>query len=85
MSLRHPPLDVDYLPVTVDERTERMQKRFEIPVIIAALLVVPSMQLNRSEGDPTLGVVAYLLNVAIWLVFAAELVCILWITPNRWR
>jgi voltage-gated potassium channel len=71
--------------VTTDERTAQMQKRFEVPVIIAALLVVPSMLLNRSEGDPTLGVIAYALNVAIWLVFAAELVCILWVTPNRWR
>ena len=29
----------------MDDRTERMQKRFEIPVMVAALLVVPSMLL----------------------------------------
>jgi voltage-gated potassium channel len=68
-----------------DDRTERMQRRFMVPVTIAALLVVPSMLLNRTSGDPTLSTVAEILNTGIWLVFAAELVCILAVTPNRWH
>jgi hypothetical protein len=39
--------------------------------------------INRTSGDPTLGLIAEILNIAIWLVFAAELVCILWVTPHR--
>lgn len=67
------------------DRTARMQKRFEIPVLIAAILVIPSMLLNRTSGDPTLEWLAEALNILIWVVFAAELVCILWVTPRRWR
>jgi hypothetical protein len=51
-----------------DGRTERMQRRFVVPVTVAALLVIPSMLLNRTSGDPTLGLLAEILNVGIWLV-----------------
>ncbi len=62
-----------------------MQKRFEWPVTIAALLVIPSMLLNRSTGYSWVNVAAEVLNIVIWLVFAAELICILAVTPHRWR
>jgi voltage-gated potassium channel len=62
-----------------------MQKRFEPVVLVAAMLVIPSMLLNRSAGDPTLSMLAYALNVVIWLVFLAEFVAIMWVTPSRWR
>ena len=37
-----------------ESRTERMEKRFEVPVIVAALLVIPAMVLGRSEPGSTL-------------------------------
>ena len=62
-----------------------MQERFEVPVIIAALLVIPAMALARSEPGSTLLLLAEALNIVIWLVFAAELAAILYVTPHRWR
>jgi hypothetical protein len=63
----------------------RDAKRFEAPVIVAALLVIPAMTLNRSEPGSTLLLLGEILNVVIWLVFAAELAAILYVTPHRWR
>jgi hypothetical protein len=61
----------------VEDRTARMQKRFELPVLVAALLVIPSMVLLRSASGSAAWWVAVALNVLIWLVFAAELTAIL--------
>jgi hypothetical protein len=64
-------------PRPVEDRTARMQKRFELPVLVAALLVIPSMVLLRSASGSAAWWVAVALNVLIWLVFAAELTAIL--------
>jgi voltage-gated potassium channel len=68
----------------VDERSERIAKRLELPVLVAALLVSPVIvieQSNVSEGWKTL---AGVLNWLIWLVFLAELLTLLTVVPNRW-
>jgi hypothetical protein len=37
----------------VDERSERVARRFELPVLIAALLVIPVIVVEQSDwGDP---------------------------------
>ena len=57
-----------------------MQKRFEVPVIVAALLVIPAMALARAERDSAAFYAAEALNVVIWLVFVAELAAISYVT-----
>ena len=69
----------------VEDRTARMQKRFEWPVTVAAVLVIPSMALTRSEHGSVSWWIGAALNVVIWLVFAAELAAILYVTPRRWQ
>ena len=53
-----------------------MQKRFEWPVTVAAVLVIPSMALTRSDSGSASWWIGAALNVVIWLVFAAELAAI---------
>ena len=69
----------------VDEGSERMERRFEVPVLVAALLVIPVIAVEQTNpGEPwrTLAVVT---NWLIWFVFLAELVAILAVVPDRWR
>jgi voltage-gated potassium channel len=68
----------------VDPRSEAIQKRFEWPVIVAALLTIPLVLIQESrlpEPWPTIGSV---LNWITWLVFAAEVVVMLWVAPRKW-
>ncbi len=67
----------------MDERSELIAKRFELPVLIAALLVIPVIVVEQSDwGDPwtTLGVIV---NWLIWLVFLAEVVTLIAVAPKK--
>ena len=69
----------------MDERSERIERRLEIPVIVAALLVIPVIVIEESSfGEPwdTVGVV---LNWATWLTFLTEAVVMLAVVPDRGR
>ena len=61
-----------------EDRTARVYERFEVPVI-------PATALTRSEPGSKLLALTEILNVVIWLAFAAELAAILYVTPRRWR
>jgi voltage-gated potassium channel len=67
----------------MDERAARMQRRFQVPVVIAAVLVIPVIAIQESHSGETLGTVAGVTNWLIWLVFAAELVAMLAVVPDR--
>jgi voltage-gated potassium channel len=67
----------------VDERSERLQRRFELPILIAALLVIPVIAVEESSpGDPWEAIAA-VANWAIWLLFLAEVLTMLSIVPDR--
>ena len=66
----------------MDERSLRWEQRFEWPMVIAALLVIPLLVIEESDfGQPwdTIGVI---LNWGTWLAFAAELVVMVYVTPK---
>jgi voltage-gated potassium channel len=67
----------------VDERSLRIERRFEIPLLIAALLVIPVLIIQTSENSASLRAVGLALDWVIWGAFAAELVVMLCIVPNR--
>jgi voltage-gated potassium channel len=70
----------------MNDRERRAERVFEIPVIVAALLVIPVVVIEASSsiGKPWTTIATFL-NWTIWLVFAAELVTYLVIVPDRWR
>jgi voltage-gated potassium channel len=69
----------------MDARSERMERRFQWPVLIAALLVVPVIALEESSLGEPWDTIATAGNWTIWVTFAAELVTMLVVAPNRWR
>lgn len=68
----------------MDEHSERIARRFDIPMLVAALLVVPVIAIEESSlGDPW-RLLATVLNWAIWIAFATEVVVMLAVVPSRW-
>jgi voltage-gated potassium channel len=71
------------LAIEFGSRAERIQRRFEVPMMIAALLVVPVIVIEESRAGHEWKTLAAALNWFIWLAFALELVVMLWAVPRR--
>ena len=69
----------------MDERSERIARRFELPMIITALLVIPVIVLEESPVGEPWDTITAVLNWAIWLAFLTELVVMLAVVPDRWH
>lgn len=67
------------------ERAERIERRFEVPVLVAALLVVPVIAVEQSSLDEPWPTIAGIANWMIWLAFLAEVVVMLAVVPDRSR
>ena len=65
------------------ERAAAIGKRFEFPILAAAILVVPVIFIEQSHAGHHWKVVAAAANWVIWLAFALELGVMLIVTPNR--
>jgi voltage-gated potassium channel len=68
----------------VDERSERIAKRFEWPMVVAALLVIPLVAIEQSDLEQPWDTIADVLNRGTWLAFATEFVVMMVIVPQRW-
>lgn len=69
----------------VGSRADAVKRFFELPLLIAAVLSIPSTILEFSNiGEPWVAVGAGL-NWVIWLAFLAELVTMLAVVPDRGR
>jgi hypothetical protein len=67
----------------MDEQSERIAKRFERPLIVAAVLTIPVTILQLlPPPDPWL-TMADVLNWLIWLAFLAEVVVMLAVVPSK--
>lgn len=66
-------------------RAQRIQDRFEWPVVIAALLTVPLLVIQESDLAAPWPQVATVLNWATWAIFLVEAVVMLAVVPNRRR
>jgi hypothetical protein len=62
-----------------------MERRFAWPVLIAALLVIPIIALEDAHLGEPWDTLASVGNWLIWLTFAAELVAMLAVVPDRRR
>jgi len=67
----------------VDERSERVERAFEIPVLIGAALVIPVIVVEQSDASEAWQSAASVTNWVIWSIFAAEVVVMLAIVPER--
>lgn len=69
----------------MDERSERWAKRFELPLLIAAVLVIPMLVLDQANLGAPWDTVEAVLDWGTWLVFLLELVVMLSIVPDKKR
>lgn len=69
----------------MNERAKRWEQRFNVPVLAAALLVIPVIIVEQSDAAEPWRILAAILNWSIWLVFALELVTMLVVVSDRWR
>src|SRR5687768_3470146 len=69
----------------MNERAERIEQRFEVVTLVAALLVIPTLIIESSDLGQPWDVMALALNWATWLAFVAEAAVMLWVVDNPWR
>ena len=67
------------------ERAERLERRLERPMLVAAGLVIPTLILEEASVGEAWKAVASVLNWAIWLAFLGELVAMLVVARDRRR
>ena len=66
-----------------DERSRRVADRLEKPLLIAAILTVPTTIIEESHLPQPWPDIATYLNWAIWLTFLAEIVIMLAVVPSK--
>jgi voltage-gated potassium channel len=64
-------------------RAERLQARFEWPVVVAAFLTIPVIALQESNLGAPWPTLAKLLNWLTWSIFALEVIVMLSVVPSR--
>lgn len=70
---------------TREARTSTARRYFEKPLLVAAVLSIPTTILQFTQGSEPLHILGETLNWLIWLAFLAELVTMLALAPNRAR
>jgi voltage-gated potassium channel len=68
----------------MDANTKRWEKRFSVPVIVAGLITIPLLIASLHKLDQPWSTIVAVANALAWGVFAAELVVMLIVVPNRW-
>lgn len=69
----------------MDERSERIEERFERPLIVAAVLTIPVTILQLLPPPDPWRTIADVVNWLIWLAFLAEVVVMLAVVPSKRR
>jgi hypothetical protein len=69
----------------MDKRSERIARRFDVPMLVAAGLVVPVLIVQESNASAGLRSVADALNWVIWTAFLTEAVMMLSVSQDRPR
>ena len=66
-------------------RAERVAKWLQVPLIIAALLAIPTIIVQESDLGRFWEITAAVVDWCIWAMFAANLAIMLSIVPDRRR
>src|SRR3954451_854728 len=68
----------------MNARAQAAERAFTVPVMVAALLVIPLLVLDSRDLGGAWPTVLSVANWAIWLTFVAEAVVLLWLVDRRW-
>ena len=66
-------------------RAERVAKWLQVPLIVAALLAIPTIIVQESDLGGFWEIIAAVVDWCIWAMFAANLAIMLSIVPDRRR
>jgi hypothetical protein len=66
-------------------RAERVEKWLRVPLIVAALLAIPTIVVQETDVGGIWEILAAVLDWCIWTMFAANLAIMLSIVPDRRR
>jgi voltage-gated potassium channel len=72
-------------PAGMDERSLRWERRFNAPILVAALLTIPLVVLQSSNVGAPWNTVLDVFDWLTWSVFAVEVIVMLAVVPDRWR
>lgn len=67
----------------LSERAARWERRFELPILLAALLVIPVVVIQAQGRGGGWATFADVLNWVVWTGFAIELAVMLTVVPDR--
>lgn len=67
------------------ERAARVEQKMQLPLMIAAVLTLPSVILMETTETGLLQTISTILNWGTWLAFALDVVLMLILVPNRWN
>jgi voltage-gated potassium channel len=67
----------------MDERTKRIQRMLDWPIVIAAALVIPILILEESDLGQPWDTIALISNWSVWTAFAVELIVMLVVVPKK--
>jgi voltage-gated potassium channel len=70
-------------PAQSGDRVARLDRAFEIPIFVAALLVIPVVVIEASSASHGWKTFGQTLNWVIWAAFALELIVMLSVAPHR--
>jgi voltage-gated potassium channel len=59
------------------------QRRLQVPLLVAALLVIPAVVLDSGQHTAPWSTVGTVLNWATWFAFVAEVAIMLWVVDDR--
>ena len=68
--------------IGMDERSLRIEARFDWPMVTAALLVIPLLVIEESDLGQPWDAIGVILNWGTWLAFAVELAVMVYVTPR---
>jgi voltage-gated potassium channel len=74
-----------FMAESAEARYARAAHRFEIPLLVAAALVIPALVIEQSRTSDQWAGVAQALNWTIWLAFLTESSVLLYLAPDRRR
>lgn len=69
----------------MNERARRAERLFEVPILVAALLVIPVIAIEQSPVGEPWDTIATVGNWLIWLAFLAEVLVMLALVSDRRR
>lgn len=69
----------------MNSRAERLERRLQWPMLVAALLTIPAIAIEESDVAEPWDTLATVINWTVWIAFLAEAILMLRAVDDRWK